>query len=360
MNFLMRSLLVFSAVSCASAFTTFSNKVVFNPPSTYTAPGVLYARTAQLPNGHILATWENYSPEPVYFPIYLSTDNGSSWNQIAEVKDTANSYGLRWEPHLLVLSEQIGSYPSGTVLLAGNSVPSDASSTNIDLYASTDSGYTWKFVSHIAKGGSASGSAIWEPFLMASNGQLVCYYSDSRDSAHSQKLSYQTSSDGVNWSSATNDIAMSKSSERPGMATIAELPNGNYIHTFEYGNSQGYPVYYRISSDPLNFNAQANVQLVASDGASLNSSPYVVYTSYGGINGTIIVNSAASGSLFINQALGSGQWKEIHVSQGGAYTRSLEILAESPKALLIMGAGYNQKLTRNEVTASVVDLSTLF
>ena len=139
-----------------------------------------------------------------------------------------------------------------------------------------------------------------------------------------------------------------------------QLPNGNYIHTFEYGNGQGYPVYYRISSNPLNFNAQANVQLVASDGASLNSSPYVVYTSYGGTNGTIIVNSAASGSLFINQALGSGPWKEIHVSQGGAYTRSLEILAESPKALLIMGAGYNQKSTRNEVTASVVDLSTLF
>lgn len=126
--------------------------------------------------------------------------------------------------------------------------------------------------------------------------------------------------------------------------------------------SSGYPIYYRLSSNPLDFNSKPNIQLVASDHTGTSSSPYVVWTPYGGQggNGTIIVDCATSGSLFINQALGEGEWREIRVAQPGAYSRSLEILAESETALLIMGAGYNQQSTLNEVTDSVVDLSQLF
>jgi hypothetical protein len=49
----------------------------------------------------------------------------------------------------------MGGYPAGTILLAGNSIPADLSKTQLDLYASTDNGVTWKFVSHIANGGKA-------------------------------------------------------------------------------------------------------------------------------------------------------------------------------------------------------------
>lgn len=78
-----------------TAPTTFSRRVVFTPPSNYTTPRVLYARTAQFKDGTLLATWENYSPEPppVYFPIFQSTDGGYSWNEISRVQDTANGYG---------------------------------------------------------------------------------------------------------------------------------------------------------------------------------------------------------------------------------------------------------------------------
>ena len=93
---------IFSALGLVSlvaakpvkAPTTFSRRVVFEPPANanWTDPRVLYARTAQLPNGDLLATWENYSPEPpmVYFPIFKSTDQGYTWKELSRVQDTQN------------------------------------------------------------------------------------------------------------------------------------------------------------------------------------------------------------------------------------------------------------------------------
>lgn len=56
---------------------------------------------------------------------------------------------------MYLLKQSIGGYPAGTILLAGNSIPADLSKTQLDLYASTDNGVSWKFVSHIANGGEA-------------------------------------------------------------------------------------------------------------------------------------------------------------------------------------------------------------
>jgi hypothetical protein len=152
--------------------TTFSDKVIFVPPTNYTDPRVLYARTVELSDGTLLATWENYSPEPppVYFPIFESKDSGVSWKMISKVTDQVNSWGLRYQPFLYELPVDFGGLKAGTVLCAGNSIPTDLNYTRIDLYASADKGYTWEFVSHIAAGGRAvpdNGlTPVWEPFLM--------------------------------------------------------------------------------------------------------------------------------------------------------------------------------------------------
>jgi hypothetical protein len=89
-----------SAAPKQKAPETFTERVVFTPPDNYTDPRVLYARTAQFEDGTLLATWENYSPEPppVYFPIFRSTDNGYSWKEISRVQDTANGLG-KSHPH---------------------------------------------------------------------------------------------------------------------------------------------------------------------------------------------------------------------------------------------------------------------
>lgn len=151
---------------------TFSDVVIFVPPPNYTDPGVLYARTVELGDGTLLATWENYSPQPplVYYPIYQSRDGGASWKMISKVTDQVNGWGMRYQPFLYMLPVDIGGFPAGTVLCAGNSIPKDLSRTQIDLYASRDQGYTWEFVSHIAAGGEAVPddglTPVWEPFLM--------------------------------------------------------------------------------------------------------------------------------------------------------------------------------------------------
>lgn len=149
-------------------------EILYVPPADFNDPRVLYARTAELThsNNALLATWENYSPEPplVYFPIWKSTDHGVSWNHISNVTDQVNGWGLRYQPSLYELPVDYAGFKAGDVLLAGNSIPTNLSNTQIDLYASRDGGYNWEFVSHVAAGGEAEPNngltPVWEPFIM--------------------------------------------------------------------------------------------------------------------------------------------------------------------------------------------------
>ena len=322
-----------------------SSITIFTPPADYTEPGTLYARTALLSSGTILATWENYSPDlsHVNFPIYSSPDSGQTWSQIGQVEDTVNGWGLRYQPFLYELPIPIGAYPAGTVLCAGNSIPQDISSTQLDLYASTDGGKTWTFASHIAAGnGAPTGAAnanVWEPFLMTYNEQLVVFFSDQRDPAHNQKLVHQTSSDGITWSAPIDDIVYPAKNAAPGMATVAKLPNDQYIMTYEFGGDPGFAVYYRIGPDPTALASVPDTPLVAADGTALKSSPYVTWSSYGGSSGTLVVSAYSNGQIFINQELGEkGSWKAVETDQPQAYSRSLMVLPDE-KSVLVCGGG---------------------
>jgi hypothetical protein len=97
-------------------FSTFSNHTIFVPPTNYTDPQVLYARTVELEGGVLLATWENYSPEPplVYFPIFKSTDGGETWREISKVTDQVNNWGLRYQPMLYELPARWKLHPHGS------------------------------------------------------------------------------------------------------------------------------------------------------------------------------------------------------------------------------------------------------
>lgn len=90
--------------------------------------------------GTLLTTWENYTPTTPYFPIYRSRDHGFTWKPLSNVTDQVNGWGMRYQPFLYELKQAFGKYAAGTILLAGNSIPSDLSKTQLDLYASTDKG----------------------------------------------------------------------------------------------------------------------------------------------------------------------------------------------------------------------------
>ncbi|KIK68561.1 glycoside hydrolase family 93 protein [Collybiopsis luxurians FD-317 M1] len=336
---------------------------IFNPPSTYKIPRTLYARTLLLESNVLLATWENYSPEPPYFPIFRSTDGGSTWAEISRVTDQVNGWGLRYQPFLYELPSAFAGFPAGTILCAGNSIPADLSKTQIDLYASRDRGLTWTFVSHIASGGVADpvngDTPVWEPFLMLYQNQMIVYYSDQRDPAHGQKLDHQTSTDLLNWAPPVDDVAIDVFDDRPGMTTVALLPNGQYIMSYEFFGAPeaAFAVYYRISSDPTKFNSAVGQVLRATDGTVPTSSPYTVWSPVGGANGTIAVSANSDSAVFLNKCLGASHaWTRVATPESASYSRNLRVLPGG--ILLITGAGVLSG-TANSVTTSSIDLNSV-
>ncbi|KAJ5899995.1 hypothetical protein N7495_004739 [Penicillium taxi] len=345
-----------------------SNLTIFTPPQNYSIPRTLYARSTQPNPQALLATWENYSPEPplVYFPIYRSGDSGSTWTEISQVHDTANALGLRYQPFLYTLPEAVGHWKAGTLLLAGNSIPTDLSSTEIDIYVSEDEGVSWKFLSKVASGGEAVPNngltPVWEPFLLAHDGKLICYYSDQRaNTTYGQKLVHQVSTDLKNWGPVVDDVVYSTYTDRPGMPVVAKLPNNKFIYIYEYGSffnttTYTFPLYYRLSTNPESILQAEGRRLTVSSGTKPTSSPYVVWTPYGGKDGTIIASSGSYSSLFVNRALGEGEWTEIESPEGTSYSRSLRVLEEGGGRFLAVFGGGVLSGSDNRVSVSVLDL----
>ncbi|KAL2820339.1 hypothetical protein BJX63DRAFT_428172 [Aspergillus granulosus] len=172
--------------------------------------------------------------------------------------------------------------------------------------------------SHIAWGAgpqrvSHGSAALWEPFLMVYENQLVCFFSDSRDPAHSQKLSYATSSDLLTWSDAANTVAYTTYKDRPGMATVAYTPpTENYIITYEYCGVEGCGITYRLSLSPLTFGAAADkvVSPANTDPPSLGGNPYVFWTEH---------PDRTDGSILLIPSTGS--WEEVFVNDDVAGRR---------------------------------------
>ncbi|CZS96502.1 related to BNR/Asp-box repeat domain protein [Rhynchosporium agropyri] len=334
----------------AITYKPVSFKTIYVPPRNYNKPKTLYGRTVQLADGTLLATWENYSVEKplVYFPVHRSTDGGNTWSPFSNITDTVNNWGLRYQPFLYLLPQALGSLPAGTILAAGVSIPTDLSKTKIDIYSSTNGGLNWKFLSTVVSGGKAvpdnGETPVWEPFLMVYNNQLVIYYSSQTDLAHGQKLCHQVSSNGLSWGPIVNDVAYPAYARRPGMATIAQLPNGKYILTYENvgissPSGSGNPVYYRLSSNPLLFDSAPEF-IVGANGVYPSSSPFVVWTPAGGANGTIVVSANSHTDIFINTKLGdAGSWTKVATPQSGAYSREIRVLSD-PNWLHIISAGF--------------------
>jgi len=195
----------------------------------------IYPKSAQLPSGRLVASFEKSTVVPATgsadgqtLPVYKSDDHGTTWQPLSEVKAPAYlssdpryaKYTSNWtNPYLYTLPQDVGNLKQGTLLLASvvsgddyyyrehkaadpNWTPSndgDRKDLAIALFSSTDEGATWNVVNVVATGGWQGGSAgaigqniaaanthqqvdpVWEPYLMVYKGKLVCYYSDEND-----------------------------------------------------------------------------------------------------------------------------------------------------------------------------------
>lgn len=359
-------------------WTNFNDNPVFYPGQGYTSWRTLYARTLQLPDESILLSWEDYDNtvnEP-YFPIYRSTDGGATFSNYSRVHDQVNGWGLAYQPFLYYVDSAFGGYEAGTILIAGASVPRNLSHAWIDLYASTDSGESWDFVSHIVYGPGPEtvtngNQAVWEPFLEIFKGQMVCHYSTQVDPAHAQKLSHKTSSDLVNWSEEVDDVAQPNYGDRPGMTTVAHIEStGKYIMTFEYCGgpiTSGCPVYYKVADSPLEFGNVDPTPIVSNDSSKIipNGSPYVIWTPHpdrSDGSGLIIANGNSAEQVFVNEdSADANGWKAVDVGQWSAYSRSLRIIQHDGQKKLLIANGGNIGCSGscyNYVADGVVDIPT--
>lgn len=302
------------------------SSVVYCPKEDERRPGAMYPRCICLAhngekNGTLLATFECYSHGTPVFPIYESNDDGESWHRLSEIRDEEKGFGCRFQPHLLELPVTCGTVEEGTILCAGNIIPSDFSSSCLHLYQSTDCGKTWSFLSEIVSGGHAvvdprepdANRPVWEPFLTVTpDGKLICFYSDERRAAgsgYNQLLAHKVSPDGGRtWGEEKIDVAFPGGRLRPGMPVVAELPRGRFIMVYEMVNQDKIPVYFRISDSIEDWGDRDFMgnPVCAADGSYLTGTPYVSWIPQGGPEGTILVTGRGFSHIMANSRMGEG------------------------------------------------------
>jgi hypothetical protein len=352
-------------------FGTFGENVIWWPDVNHT---IFYPRITELSDGTILAT-AGLDSSPAVFPIFSSGDGGASWKWISNMTDQVNGLGMNAQPALAELPWAVGKFPAGTVLASGNSW--GRNSTNIDLYASTDKGHTWKFVSNVARGSGPNtengNPCIWEPYILAHDGTIGVFYSDQRDPLHAQKLAHQKSTDLVNWGPVVNDVAYKTYTDRPGMTVMTYIPPmKKWILVYEYPgtpslnasggeswNGDAYPVYYRFADSPFEFDNDRGYPIVIR-GVQPGSSPYVVWSPTGGPNGTIIVSDNDHSDVFTNSFGGMpDQWEAHETPQMNAYSRALLVPSKYPDHLMILGAARYSRTVHRPLSISVVSVKDL-
>ena len=302
------------------------SSVVYCPKEDERRPGAMYPRCICLAhngekNGTLLASFECYSHGTPVFPIYESNDDGESWHRLSEIRDEEKGFGCRVQPHLLELPVTCGTVEEGTILCAGNIIPSDFSSSCLHLYQSTDCGKTWSFLSEIVSGGHAvvdprepdANRPVWEPFLTVTpDGKLICFYSDERRAAgsgYNQLLAHKVSPDGGRtWGEEKIDVAFPGGRLRPGMPVVAALPRGRFIMVYEMVNQDKIPVYFRISDSIEDWGDRDFMgnPVCAADGSYLTGTPYVSWIPQGGPEGTILVTGRGFSHIMANSRMGEG------------------------------------------------------
>lgn len=326
-----------------SSGTLYSPSIASGSTEDASYPRVIRLAHNGSANGTLLATFSHSGTgvAKADFPVYRSTNNGVSWtaSPISTVTDSVHGWDLDG-PTLYELPQAAGNLPAGTILAAGTAWNhGDYRQQAVEVFVSTNQGASWSYRSSCAsESGQANsiGHGIWEPeFDVAANGHLVCWFSDERPSSngYNQVIAHVSSTDGgATWGSEVFDVAVQDNVQRPGMATVVNLPNGQYAMTYEdckngFDPDQACDVYIKTTSNAESWTPSSlGTRIQTADNRFLLHTPYLAWSPAGGANGTLIVSgqrvvAGNDGSLsvlpesghvlFVNKALGTGPWNEI-------------------------------------------------
>ncbi|MFC8599088.1 sialidase family protein [Isoptericola sp. NPDC057191] len=240
------------------------------------------------------------------FPVWRSPDGGRSWSEHARVADHLGR-GNRYQPVLYELPGDVAHLRRGDLLLAGNAIPGDGSTTTITLYSSTDGGASWQFESVVDSGGPAvydpsrtsTTTAIWEPELVLVDGTLAVYFADEREKHRGmlQVISRRTTTDLRTWTDVETVAGVPDHYRRPGMfVATGPLPDGSYRAVVEYVGPPEVPIHLRSSPDGLDWGdpAEAGPLLVSREGVVLSGTPNLAWTPDGAGGATLVATARHS------------------------------------------------------------------
>ncbi len=278
-------------------------------------------------NGAIVVSVNTHPASGAEVDIYSSAD-GLQFKKIGLISDSSMVAGGLCCGTLFELPSQVGSLAPGTLLWSGSvGQKSTTQPMQLEIYSSSDQGYTWSHLSNCATGatpGSTSGG-IWEPqFTVAADGALVCFYSDEQQAGHSQLLHQVRSYDGLNWQDSSFTVASTIQADRPGMAVVTRLPSGTYFMSYELCGPAACTVFFRTSLDGWNWGDPTNMgtKVVTGAGQWFEHAPTNAWApSATSPNGTILlvgqmmydsngqVSSGNGVTIFTNHSAdGSGPW----------------------------------------------------
>jgi hypothetical protein len=155
-----------------------------------------------------------------------SGDVRTGFHLAGSIKDASFKEGLCCGT-LYELPQKVGALEAGTLLWAGSiGGTSKTVAMHIGIYSSTDGVASWHYLSDcaVARGPRPTAGGLWEPeFTIASDGALVCFYSDETQPHHSQLLNEVRSYDGVHWSAPEHTVAIVDPAARPGMPVVTRF-----------------------------------------------------------------------------------------------------------------------------------------
>jgi hypothetical protein len=212
-------------------------------------------------NGAIIVSVTSFAGGVGHADIFISHDDGESFELLNQINDEDFQGGLCCGG-LYELPASVNALPAGTLLWAGSvGQENPAEPMQMKIYNSLDQGETWSYLSNcLTASEPKSNGGLWEAeFTIAATGELVCFYSDETLHNHSQVLRYTKSSDGINWSEPVDVVASNDERDRPGMAVVVRLPNGEYAMSYEICGPLHCATYIRTSLDGLDWGDPAHL-----------------------------------------------------------------------------------------------------